>query len=215
MTPHAGDRSNGYEEFADHFMASRNRRIGVSAVLDWSSTLPARGAVLDVGCGNGLPISQALIEAGFSVFGIDASATMIAAFRQQFPTAQAEHSSVQDSTLFNRTFDGIVAWGLIFLLPLDVQPGVIRKLAGALNDGGKLLFTAPAETVTWRDVLTDRECFSLGAKKYYELLRDLGLTIDAGCTDEGDNYYLSGIKDSPADVIFARQPSIAADRLPD
>jgi hypothetical protein len=68
---------------------------------------------------------------------------MIAAFRDRFPDAHAECSSVEGSAFFGRSFDGVIAWGLMFLLPADVQTLVMRKVASVLNRGGKFLFTAP------------------------------------------------------------------------
>jgi SAM-dependent methyltransferase len=44
------------------------------------NALPAGATVLDLGRGTGVPISQVLIEHGFNVYGVDASASMIAAF---------------------------------------------------------------------------------------------------------------------------------------
>lgn len=52
---------------------------------------------------------------------------MIAASRERFPDAHVECPAVEDSTFFGRTFDGVVAWGLMFLLPNGVQAVVIGK----------------------------------------------------------------------------------------
>jgi 2-polyprenyl-3-methyl-5-hydroxy-6-metoxy-1,4-benzoquinol methylase len=183
------DKSNGYEEAAEVFMSSRNPRIGAATVRDWSQTLPPGSSVLDLGCGHGVPISRALIEEGFNVYGVDASAKLIAAFRKRYPHAQAECSAVEDSEFFGRTFDGGVAWGLMFLLPADVQSAVIGKVAGALNPSGKFLFTSPKEPVTWRDALTGRESISLGAEAYQQILRAEGLVLVGEQLDEGGNHY--------------------------
>lgn len=183
------DKSNGYEEIAGHFMAARNCRIGPSTVREWSRRLPRGSAILDLGCGFGVPISQALIEEGFTVYGIDASARLIAEFRKRFPEAPAEHSAVEDSEFFRRTFDAIVAWGLMFLLPADLQPLVIYKAARALKPGGKFLFTSPKDVVTWNDSLTGRESISLGAERYEQILRAEDMVLVGDTTDEGDNYY--------------------------
>lgn len=83
--------------------------------------LPPRGSVLDIGCGNGVPISEVLIADGFEIYRVDASATMVAAFRNRFPGVSVECSAVEDSALFGRTFDGVVAWGLVFLMTRDMQ----------------------------------------------------------------------------------------------
>jgi hypothetical protein len=34
-----GDKSNGYEEMAKHFMRARNARIGPETVREWSKSL--------------------------------------------------------------------------------------------------------------------------------------------------------------------------------
>jgi 2-polyprenyl-3-methyl-5-hydroxy-6-metoxy-1,4-benzoquinol methylase len=51
---------------------------------------PQGAIVLDLGCGSGVPISQAIADEGLTVYGVDASPSMIAAFRAWFPEAAAE-----------------------------------------------------------------------------------------------------------------------------
>jgi len=183
------DKSNGHEEAAEEFMHRRNSLIGAAVVRAWSGTLAHGAKVLDLGCGHGIPISQALINDGFAVYGVDASAKMIAAFRERFPHAHAECSSVEDSEFFNTTFDGVVAWGLMFLLSPGIQRLVIRKVARALKRGGKFIFTSPRVAVTWIDVLTGRESTSLGFQTYQEILLAEGLVLSGEQSDEGENHY--------------------------
>jgi cyclopropane fatty-acyl-phospholipid synthase-like methyltransferase len=195
ITPH--DPSNGYEEAAERYMASRNQDIGVATVRDWSRMLPPGSSILDLGCGYGAPVSQALLEEGFTVFGIDASAKMIAAFRARFPTAAAECAAVEQSAFFSRQFDAAVAVGLMFLLPLEVQTLVIGKVAKALNPGGKFMFTSPKECCTWKDLQTGRESISPGAEAYHQILRAQGLVLDGEQIDEGNNHYYLASKPNP------------------
>jgi 2-polyprenyl-3-methyl-5-hydroxy-6-metoxy-1,4-benzoquinol methylase len=184
------DRSNGYEDAAAAYMARRGTSgIGAANVLAWARSLPRGSVILDLGCGDGVPISRALIEDGFTVYGIDASATMVAAFRQRFPGATVICEAVEDSRFFSRTFDGVVAWGLMFLLSAEVQMVVIGKVAAALNPGGRFCFTAPAQACTWADVLTGRQSTSLGAAAYRSALGCAGLTLVGEHRDEGDNHY--------------------------
>ena len=183
------DKTNGYEEIAERFMSVRNARIGAAIVREWSRTLPRGASVLDLGCGHGVPISQVLVSDGFAVYGIDASATMVAAFRERFPNAHAECAGVEDSEFFSRTFDGVIAWGLMFLLPADVQTIVIGKVARALSRGGAFLFTSPQEAGTWPDALTGREAVSLGFEGYQQVLRAEGLLFVGEQSDEGGNHY--------------------------
>jgi 2-polyprenyl-3-methyl-5-hydroxy-6-metoxy-1,4-benzoquinol methylase len=81
------DKSNGYEEVAETFMKVRDTWIGPTTVRRWSRILPRGCSVLELGCGHGV-VSQALIDEGFDVYGIDASAKMIEAFRKRFPNAR-------------------------------------------------------------------------------------------------------------------------------
>jgi 2-polyprenyl-3-methyl-5-hydroxy-6-metoxy-1,4-benzoquinol methylase len=188
------DKSNGYDEVAEVFIRARNPRIGVATVVEWSKTLAPGTSILDIGCGHGVPISEALIEQGFQVLGLDASAKLIAAFRQRFPRAWAECAAVEESEFFYRTFDAAIAWGLLFLLPIETQSTVIHKIAQVLNPGGKFLFTSPQECVTWSDSLTGRTSVSLGREAYEQILRDNGLMLEGTGVDEGENHYFFALR---------------------
>jgi cyclopropane fatty-acyl-phospholipid synthase-like methyltransferase len=99
------------------------------------------------------------------VYGLDASTSMIAAFRAQFPAAQTECSMVEDSRFFDRTFDGVIAWGLIFLLAPDAQSLLIRKVSRALNSGGRFLFTATSGlSSAMCRVISSKSAMARGAK---------------------------------------------------
>ena len=191
------DKSNGYEEVASMFIAGRGRdssETGALDVADWSQTLPGGATVLDLGCGTGVPISQALIERGFNVYGVDASHSMTLEFRANFPTAPVQCAAVEDSDFFGRTFDGVVAWGLFFLLSAEVQLKLIEKVAAILPSGGRLLFTAPSEPCSWLDGMTERTSISLGHEAYRAALDDAGMTLVGTYVDEGQNYHYSALK---------------------
>jgi SAM-dependent methyltransferase len=151
-------RSTGYEDVAAEFIAVRGRNssgLGASVVADWSETLPSGATVLDLGCGTGVSISQVL--RGFKVYGVDASPTIVAAFRARFPGVPVECAAVEESDSFARTFDGVVAWGLFLLLDANVQRRLIKKIGGVLQSGGRLLFTAPNESGSFPpDIMTGR-----------------------------------------------------------
>lgn len=189
------DNSNGYDAIADEFIARRTRSgTGASRVREWAKALPPGAAVLDLGCGSGVPVSQALVASGLSVYGVDASLRMIAAFRARFPAAEAECCAAEDSQFFARTFDGVVAWGLMFLLTPEAQALLIRKVARALNRGGRLLFTSPPEACEWLDAMTARTSISLGAEMYQRLLDAECLALLEQYDDEGQNHYYSALK---------------------
>jgi SAM-dependent methyltransferase len=191
------DDSNGYEGIASGFIKSRGQAvngIGASTVRNWVRALPANAAVLDLGCGTGIPVSKVLMDAGMTVYGIDASPTMVRAFRHNFPHAQVACEAVENSSFFNRQFDAIVACGLLFLLPKEKQEIVVQKAASALDSGGRLLFTAPSQSVAWQDAMTGKPSLSLGAEKYMALLAPSGLALVEELEDEGQNHYYHAVK---------------------
>jgi cyclopropane fatty-acyl-phospholipid synthase-like methyltransferase len=151
-------------------------------------------AMLELGCGHGIPISRALIEDGFVIYGVDASPSLLAAFCSRFPHVQVACEAVEDSRFFDRTFDAAIAVGLMFLLSADAQRALIGRVAQALNSGGRFLFTAPAEPRTWSDVLTGQTSLSLGAQVYKAFLADAGFTLVGEYRDEGENHYYDSRK---------------------
>lgn len=185
--------STGYEDVAAEFISGRGSSssgIGVSVVADRSKTLPRSASVLDVGCGTGVPISQVLIESGFEVYGVDASPTIVAAFRARFPNVPVECAAVENSDFFARTFDGVVGWGLFFLLDAEVQRRLIEKIAVVLRSGGRLLFTAPKESGSFPpDIMTGRPQFSLGYEEYRKALDAHGMSLEGTAVDIGGNHY--------------------------
>jgi 2-polyprenyl-3-methyl-5-hydroxy-6-metoxy-1,4-benzoquinol methylase len=184
------DPSSGYEAVAPEFMRHRAQsRIGVDVVRMWARSLPSGGAVLDLGCGAGVPVAEALDQDGLLVHGIDASPTLVAAFRQRLPHAPVACETIEGSRFFDRTFDGVIAVGLLFLLPAEAQRAAIRKIAAALNPGGRFLFSAPLQVCSWTDMLTGRESWSLGREEYRAVLADAGFTVVGEHTDEGGNHY--------------------------
>jgi len=187
------DKSNGYEQYAQDFMRARRAHIGPDVVRDWAREFPAGAEVLELACGHGV-VSQVLVDHGLMLYAVDASPTLLGAFRERFPDVHAECAAAEDSTYFDRTFDGVIAWGLMFLLPEETQRTVLTRMARALKPGGRLLFTAVRAAVTWTDSITGQESRSLGAEVYESLLRELGLDVEPGLTDAGENYYYFATK---------------------
>jgi SAM-dependent methyltransferase len=187
-----GDAANGYDALAEAF-AARRSQVGMAEVRRWATSLPARPEVLDVGCGTGTPVTAALLEEGCRVWAVDASAKMLALFTARFPEVPVACEPVESMTHFGRRFDGVVAWGLVFLLEPDAQRAAIARLAAAVGPGGQLLFTAPAQVCEWDDVLTRRPSWSLGAAEYRRLLEQHGLTLLHEFDDSGENHYYVGV----------------------
>ena len=196
------DRSNGYEQVAAEFLARRGSArdigIGVPEVRQWARTLPAGAAVLDLGCGPGLPLTAVLVAEGLAAYGVDAAPSFVQAFRRNLPHTPIACEAVQDSPFFGRTFDGVLAWGLLFLLSPAHQRQLLTRIAGVLAPGGRLLFTAPALPLIWRDAMTGLPSQSLGAPAYRHHLAALGLTLLSESEDEGQNHYFAALRPPPS-----------------
>lgn len=188
------EQSSGYEASAREYQRARSPSIGRSTVLDWSRRLKPGASILELGCGDGIPISKALLDAGFALHGVDASTTFVEEFKRRFPGVEVECNTVEDSAFFNREFDAVVAWGLLFLLPPQTQRMLIGKVARALRSGGQFLFTSPRQAASWPDAVTGQPSVSLGQAAYSRELAASGLKLRETAEDEGQNHYYFAAK---------------------
>lgn len=193
--PTAPDRSHGWEALASEFIRhSRTSTIGVAVVEAWAASLPRGSRILDLACGPGSPRTRVVAEGGFALDAIDAAPSLAAAYRRSFPMARVACESIEDSAFFGERYTGILAWGVMFLLPAEVQRSVIGRVAKALAPGGSFLFTAPLPECRWEDLFTGRESVSLGGDAYRALLTAAGLVVCAEYEDDGDNHYYEARK---------------------
>lgn len=186
------DNAKTWDAVASEFAAARSS-VGSEIVRQWASGLRPGSEVVDIGCGSGVPISQALIDAGFTVFGIDASPTLLAMFCQRFPQAHARCETIQSSTLFDRKFDGAVAVGLLFLLSESDQRRMIDKVGQVLRPGGSFLFSAPRIQCEGRDIQTGQLSLSLGEVEYRHMLNTAGMLLRNEYVDKGGNQYFDAV----------------------
>lgn len=188
------DHSAGWEAVSEQFIAIRSQ-VGTTLVRNWAKDrLPQSAAILDIGCGSGVPIARALVNDGFSVWGVDASPSLALAYRLNLPAMPAVCEPAQASSFFDRTFVGVVSIGLIFLVGEDDQRKLLTRVADVLEPAGRFLFSAPREACRWNDTLTGRASMSLGADAYAAHLTSVGLRLDDCRSDEGGNNYYEAVK---------------------
>jgi 2-polyprenyl-3-methyl-5-hydroxy-6-metoxy-1,4-benzoquinol methylase len=195
MTIEKGDPSRGWEAVASELIHGRARRaIGAATIWGWTEDLPPGAIALDLGCGAGVPVTQVLVDRGCKVYGIDASPTLVQAWREHFPEGKVLCEAVETSLFFQRQFHAITAIGLLFLLEADEQAQLITKVGAALLPQGRFLFNAPTQEVSWNDALTGRESRSLGEARYRQLLGAAGMEVEATFSDEGESHYFAAIR---------------------
>jgi len=112
---------------------------------DWLTALrrrvPAGGAVLDLGCGAGVPVARALATDGLAVTGVDSSEVQIRRARRLVPRASFLLADVTRVRFPDGSFDAVVCLYTLIHLPLDEQPALLGRIAGWLRPGGWLLAT--------------------------------------------------------------------------
>jgi SAM-dependent methyltransferase len=116
---------------------------GEAKYADWLGELgrcvPAGGAVLDLGCGSGVPVARTLAAGGFRVTGADISEVQVRRARQQVPDAEFVRADVTDASFVPGglgTFDAVVSFYALIHLPLDEQPRLLRRIGTWLRPGG-------------------------------------------------------------------------------
>ena len=103
--------------------------------------LPAGAAVLDLGCGCGVPIARDLAASGRTVTGIDLSGVQIARARRLVPTATFQQADATTVGFPDATFDAVVCLYALIHMPLQDQPSLLDRVGKWLVPGGWLLAT--------------------------------------------------------------------------
>ncbi len=129
----------GYDACAAAYNESRKNAPGVE-VRGLSDRLGDGGAVLDVGCGAGVPIAKSL-AARHRVTGVDVSQKMLDLARRNAPTGDFICADIMTVTLPPSSFDAAVAFYSVFHLPREEHLRLFRRIHRWLKPGGLLLCT--------------------------------------------------------------------------
>jgi SAM-dependent methyltransferase len=138
--------------------------------------------VLDLGCGNGVPVAQTLADR-FDVTGVDFSPEQIERARALVPGARFVCADMTGLSLETGSFDAVVAFYSIINVPLEEQRALLARIAAWLAPGGWLLATVGQEPWTgieenWRGVRGARMYYSqTDVATYRAWLTDAGLEI--------------------------------------
>jgi ubiquinone/menaquinone biosynthesis C-methylase UbiE len=126
------------------------------------------GRALDIGCGPAL-MEEALLERGFEVWGVDASAQMIAFAKERIAVhrmAARCHLSVGDAEHLDFAegfFDVIVSMGVLEYFPSHER--VIGEMHRLLRRGGIAVLTVPNRAAAYRVAHAAFEALREAAKR--------------------------------------------------
>ena len=107
----------------------------------FSAFLPAGGAVLDLGCGAGVPLARELVRRGYAVTGLDVTPTMLALFRRNLPGVEVLAADMRKLAL-GRRFAGLLAWDSFFHLSPEDQRSMFARFQAHAAPGAALMFTS-------------------------------------------------------------------------
>ena len=135
-------RMREYDLIADWYRGDRSRSIGVQEALAAVASLPRGSLILDMGCGNGWPIADALVSAGYRLVGLDSSQGMMERFRLNLPTTAAVRADARACPFADSVFDAAVSWGMLFHLEPRDQALAFASVSRVLKPDAPFLFTA-------------------------------------------------------------------------
>jgi SAM-dependent methyltransferase len=132
---------SGYDIVAEEYAAWADRIVS-SARERWTAflldALPEGAAVLDLGCGHGLPSTRVLAER-FAVTGVDISSRQIELARRNVPGGTFMKAEMTALDFAQNSFDAVTAFYSIIHVPRDEQPMLFQSIAGWLKPGGYLV----------------------------------------------------------------------------
>ncbi|MCI0848392.1 MAG: class I SAM-dependent methyltransferase [Chloroflexi bacterium] len=169
----------GYDRCLAAYDEARKSEAGPE--LDFlTRRLEDGAAVLDVGCGTGVPYTRALAQR-FTVTGVDSSSEMIKQARANVPKASFIHGDVMSVEFPPSSFNGAIAFYSVFHLPREEHPKLFRNIYDWLLPGGYFLCTL---TRLSEEAYTEDDFFGVtmywsnyGLEEYKEILTRVGFSI--------------------------------------
>lgn len=180
-----------YDNIAGSYNQLRSASIGVESIRSQIEPLGANIAVLDLGCGTGMPIAAAIAPMVNSYTAIDESQAMIDLFQAAALPAQAMVMNMEDLAFPPSTFDVIFSWGAFCHLSPEKQVVTLEKVPNLLKENGLLIFTGGESAGECDGAVGDCAVhhYSLGYDAYDAILSALGLVLKSRGYVEGGFFW--------------------------
>jgi trans-aconitate methyltransferase len=138
--------AHGYDAIAERYAAWTGEALsGARAryVELLQEQILADAAVLDLGCGTGVPVSRAL-AARYRVTGVDGSARSIELARQNVPNATFLQADMTQVAFPPELFAAVISCYAIIHVPRTEHAALLQRIADWLQPGGLLIATMGA-----------------------------------------------------------------------
>ena len=144
---------DGYDLIAEQYLAQA-REPRPHPRHEWLSLLLERlgpaGAVLDLGCGAGVPTGAAIVSAGHRLVGIDISPRQVELARKEVPAGNFVVADATETTFEGSSFDAVVALYCISHMPRDRHAALFASIHDWLKpDGWFLTCLGTRESTGW------------------------------------------------------------------
>jgi ubiquinone/menaquinone biosynthesis C-methylase UbiE len=132
----------GYDRVAERYLASKDLEdpTTLAALEELTRELPPDAAVLDLGCGAGVPATSWLARR-FALTAVDFSAKQLELARRNAPSASFIKADMSDLEFAPETFDALVALHSIIHVPRAEHLALIGNIHRWLKPGGGFLST--------------------------------------------------------------------------
>jgi SAM-dependent methyltransferase len=136
-------RKAEYDLIAEQWRDSRKQLPPEDASLFscFIDGLPGGANVLDLGCGNGVPVVGLLESRGFRVAGVDRSDKLLAQARETFPHLRLARAEIEEYVIED-DYVGIVLWDVLFHLPRESHRPLLTSIFNALPGNGLLILSS-------------------------------------------------------------------------
>lgn len=139
--------------FAEGF--ARGKMGGDPAYATVLAQLPARGTLLDVGCGEGYLLALAAEESpALELVGLDHDPRRLEQARVALADRTTTLSAEDARVAVLPAADVVTCLDVLHYQPVPEQDALIARLAAALRPGGKLLVRDGASDGGWRSAIT-------------------------------------------------------------
>jgi SAM-dependent methyltransferase len=141
--PHRRTVEAGYDMMAEQYLATKDPEdpLALAALEDLAPVVPPGAAVLDLGCGAGVPVTRWLAGRGFAVTGVDVSARQLELARSNVPDGTFIKADMTGLAFDPETFDAVVAFHSIIHVPRNEHPALLARIHRWLKPGGVFLAT--------------------------------------------------------------------------
>ncbi len=180
----------GYDQIAPHFSVFRSQFSNEQELDYLCGLIPENSKILDIGCGNGVPVARYFVRKRYNVIGVDISEKMLELARKNVPKAKFYQYDMNDLDFEDASFHAITALYSLFHVPKEKHLTILKNFHRMLKPKGILFFcVGTLEGDDLSTFLGEIEMFwsNYSPEKTKELVKTAGFRLLSGeILDRGD-----------------------------